>query len=571
MKKILLILIALLFSLPLTSHAQSTLITGGTGWGTSTKGDLLVGTTSPLRYTRLPIGTTGFVLTVVNGTPTWVASSGGTGGGTWATTTSSVPGQAINYPLSNTDIVTVGGNSTSTAPFSFDPNLGQMNIGNAVPPQLNAFGSGFYQINVSKNSNDGVGGGIWNTSTGAQAFTGFFLNGNLTPTTGIGALATYYAGIVHANSNWNGVPLGFGALPANGAAFYNTDGSIIIGSATSTGLIDFYAGAGSFAGGTPDMRLNSQGMFGIGTSTPYAPLSIVGNGGAVAEKFAATSTTGISYFLGPTGVGTTTPNTATNSQLTIRNNSNTNLINAYNTAGTSMFSISNAGTVTANASFVTPSTSQSGSTFSCVNSISCIFSNPNSGAGANAVVQGSTAVNGFLILRSTNGVGTSDNVRIQVGNAGGTEALRAVTTGNIGIGQTAPISKLDVTATSSVSSFHVFSVNTPTTAGNATSSAFLIDSSGHESASTTPPVLSSCGGTPGINGSDTYGTVNVGGVAGACTVTFNIAYKYRPTCVVTSESGSVVNAFSYTVTTSALTVSETGLGGTVFDYICMGR
>lgn len=52
-------------------------------------------------------------------TPT---GGGGSGGGTWATTTSLVSGRLINYPLNNTDIVTVGGNSTSTAKFYIDPN-----------------------------------------------------------------------------------------------------------------------------------------------------------------------------------------------------------------------------------------------------------------------------------------------------------------------------------------------------------------------------------------------------------------------------------------------------------------
>ena len=50
------------------------------------------------------------------------------GGGTWATTTSQVSGQLINYPGSFTDIVTVGASATSSAKFIFDPNLQYMTV-----------------------------------------------------------------------------------------------------------------------------------------------------------------------------------------------------------------------------------------------------------------------------------------------------------------------------------------------------------------------------------------------------------------------------------------------------------
>lgn len=77
---------------------------GGTGGNTFTIGQCIVGNgINP--FTSSPCG-----------------SGGGGGAGTWATTTSSVPGQLINYSLNNTDIVTIGGTSTTTAKFFFDPN-----------------------------------------------------------------------------------------------------------------------------------------------------------------------------------------------------------------------------------------------------------------------------------------------------------------------------------------------------------------------------------------------------------------------------------------------------------------
>jgi len=68
-------LILILALLPTFAFAQTNLSQGGTGWSTSTLGDLFVGTTSKIRYTRLPIGSTGNVLWVSGGQPAWVATS----------------------------------------------------------------------------------------------------------------------------------------------------------------------------------------------------------------------------------------------------------------------------------------------------------------------------------------------------------------------------------------------------------------------------------------------------------------------------------------------------------------
>ena len=67
MKKILLTLLLALSITPVL--AQTNLSQGGTGWATSTLGDLLVGTTSKLRYTRLPIGSSGTVLQASSTSP----------------------------------------------------------------------------------------------------------------------------------------------------------------------------------------------------------------------------------------------------------------------------------------------------------------------------------------------------------------------------------------------------------------------------------------------------------------------------------------------------------------------
>ncbi len=43
----------------------------------------------------------------------------------------------------------------------------------------------------------------------------------------------------------------------------------------------------------------------------------------------------------------------------------------------------------------------------------------------------------------------------------------------------------------------------------------------------------------------------------------------KPHCVVSTQAQSLVNAYTYTETASALTIAQVGSGGTVWDYICM--
>jgi hypothetical protein len=68
----------MLLALSAPVFAQTNLSQGGTGWTTSTAGDLLVGTSSVLRYSRLPIGSAGYILQASSTSPfkmAWVATS----------------------------------------------------------------------------------------------------------------------------------------------------------------------------------------------------------------------------------------------------------------------------------------------------------------------------------------------------------------------------------------------------------------------------------------------------------------------------------------------------------------
>lgn len=78
-----------------------------------------------------------------------------------------------------------------------------------------------------------------------------------------------------------------------------------------------------------------------------------------------------------------------------------------------------------------------------------------------------------------------------------------------------------------------------------------------------------CGTTaPAITGTDFAGTVTVGTSATtSCVVTFGTAFVTAPTCVVSPKS-TILAAFSFATSTTALTVTQTSTANNTFTYIC---
>jgi hypothetical protein len=96
-------------------------------------------------------------------------------------------------------------------------------------------------------------------------------------------------------------------------------------------------------------------------------------------------------------------------------------------------------------------------------------------------------------------------------------------------------------------------------------------SGGHMEFTGTAPALTSCGGSPAITGNDNTMTVTAGSAATACTITFNEAWTNAPHCNVNQETMSVVNALSFTVSTTAIVLSQTGLAASVTHINCRGH
>lgn len=114
-----------------------------------------------------------------------------------------------------------------------------------------------------------------------------------------------------------------------------------------------------------------------------------------------------------------------------------------------------------------------------------------------------------------------------------------------------------------------FSTTTPTSAaGNyqiavTTSGVFSVGAS-------SSPLLTSCGTTPAIVGTNAAFTITPGGSAAGCTVTFNPPLKNTPICVISPQTESIVNALSYTETNTAITFTQTSMTSKV-DVHCYGN
>lgn len=149
---------------------------------------------------------------------------------------------------------------------------------------------------------------------------------------------------------------------------------------------------------------------------------------------------------------------------------------------------------------------------------------------------------------------------------------------NLDMTATIPQINIGTTTTMNLANLYVVGGSASTTAPLlkvATSSGltlFLISPNGAIGSSSTPPVLSSCGTTPSINaaGDNFGGTVTVGsGAVTGCVVTFGIPFANTPTAVVTSQTAT--STFGYSISTTALTITDVNISGKKFDYILKGN
>jgi len=85
------------------------------------------------------------------------------------------------------------------------------------------------------------------------------------------------------------------------------------------------------------------------------------------------------------------------------------------------------------------------------------------------------------------------------------------------------------------------------------------------------PVLTTCGTSPTIVGTDLSGMVTMGtGSPTGCIITFAAAYPVAPHCVVGWATAPLA-AMAWTTTTTALTLVQTATSSNVVHYVCFGK
>lgn len=381
MKKILLTIIAVIALIaPLQAQAQATAPAGGTGLGTYTAGDLIyAATTNPIRFTKLNIGGLGTCLTSNGSIPGWgTCGSGGSGGGAFSTTTSQVAGRLIVYPNNTTDILCIGGTATTTCKYWMDPNIprvylapnvgigtttaytalgvsgtivadnyiststsnltgtstfaGSIRVGNALfngqsAPTGFFSSSGYPQISVSHNIDDGTSPYVFGNTSPSTFAAGCITGMNAKTTFEGGVFAGYNINICMLGHNWDT----FAGAQANGLAIDSTDGSIVIAALSdnyASSTINFASGSG-YTVANLDMSLKnldpvsyptqrSMANLGIGSTSPFGRLTIVASStNVVPYILVASSTNGTAgssgtlrqqtlFQITPSGIASTT-------------------------------------------------------------------------------------------------------------------------------------------------------------------------------------------------------------------------------------------------------------------------
>lgn len=194
------------------------------------------------------------------------------------------------------------------------------------------------------------------------------------------------------------------------------------------------------------------------------------------------------------------------------------------------------------------------------NSPQFLANGSDSNIGANFIAKGAGTINLSSNLSATNinfSVAHSTTSAVNYVQATGAVTTAAPSLTSTGSDSNVPL-RLDTKGTGAVISY---------TGGT---ERMRIDSKSHLGYTATAPTISSCGTTPSTaRGTDSAGEVTEGTTATGCTITFaNSGYTAAPYCVVTSQTQ--LAAFTYAISTTAITVTNTSTSNDKINWVCHG-
>lgn len=452
-----------------------------------------------------------------------ITVAAGTGAGTTITASSSVSGNAT----SRVDVTSTG--SAHLVVFSItNPTAGAQTL-SVTNNSANRFAvSGASYCNVNQTTPFGT---IQTTSSGAA--TSLSLTANATSTTGIGNVL-------------------FDALAKRDTTEFPTAGAgqtNIATSSTTNGTLSLNSILGNSQRTVNGVSTATSWSWATARAASYAQLPLISVSGTTANVL--TDRLHITPN-GAVGIGTATPTDVNaNSHLTVSGIGTQDIIASTTDNTSTSAAILEAYSDSSRTFFGAHGSNQTTSRFGITLGGWGEIANMNSSA---------STTNGLII-------GVIANKPLVFGT-NSLEKGRFNATGEFGLGTTTPAAPFSLSAASSTVAFSP--VTMFTTIINAISYIVEeIDQWGHLIIAGPAPTLSSCGTSPSVTGNDRVMTVTVGSVtASGCTITFAHAYAARPTCNITNESASVVNAMSYVTTASTITVTQTALTSAILDIQC---
>lgn len=399
-----------------------------------------------------------------------------------------------------------GSNLVVTSPFFNLDNAGNLNVTSLTANTLNGDAS-----NVSGNLNV--------TSLSAGSLVGSTINGDgsgitdLFGFTGSAGLTNFldFSADLYLDGVYADTLVSQDGTTYLENGLFNTTGKLLTGdggagipslsfvSDTDTGIYRPDANTLGFStGGVEQMVISASGNVGIGTTSPYAKLSVVGQ--VVGEYFTATSTTATSTFSGGLRAG----------------------------GSTGLYVLQNGNVGIGTSSPVAKLDVVGGINFSNNSNLSQSGVTRIDGNGRFIPTLGSAGTPGVQFLNDSNTGIFSPSGDIIGFSTAGTERLRIDTVGNVGIGTTSPFAKLSVHGTSGGSPLFLIASST---GGTATTTHFTVLSNGNVGIGTTTPgsTLSVQGASSDASNAPTafavYGGGGGGGTGGGITLQGGIGFN----------------------------------------------